>query len=68
MLPGVAARALVSSSHKEPLVGKGIKVEGVRLLCLPPYTLRLLLHSTSLGGASCRLRPGLDLSEKVSPN
>ena len=53
------------SSHKGPQVKAMIEAVGASLLYLPPYTLRLQLHSASLSGASCRLRPDFNPIENA---
>lgn len=53
------------SSHKGPRVRDMIEAAGIELRYLPPYTLRLQLHSASLSGASCRLRPDFNPIENA---
>ena len=54
------------SSHKGPRVRAMIEAVRASMLYLPSYTLRLQLHSASLGGAfSCRLRPSCNLIENA---
>jgi len=53
------------AAHKVAGVRQTIEAAGAHLLYLPAYTLRLQLHSASLSGASCRLRPDFNPIENA---
>ena len=52
-------------AHKSAGVRTAIEAAGASLRHLPPYTLRQQLHSASLSGASCRLRPDFNPIENA---
>ena len=56
------------SGHTGPKVRAMIEAAGASLRYLPPYTLRLQLHTAALCGASCRLRPDFNPIENAFAN